>query len=162
MVRMRSVSRILCRLGVALALAVVFAESGYGEDVGADALAVHAGQSRMMRLGKAVDSVFVADPAIADVQVVSSQVLFVFGKAAGRTSVAALASDGSLVGRWKVTVTLDMEPVRSALSGDTDLRDVKVRQWRQGIELIGVGDVDEGGGPGVAVGQGGPCPRRPR
>ena len=138
MVRMKSVSRILCRLGVSLALAVVFAESGYGKDARAGALTVHAGQSRMMRLGKAVDSVFVADPAIADVQVVSSQVLFVFGKAAGRTSVAALAGDGSLLGRWKVTVTLDLEPVRSALSGDAHLRDVKVRPWRQGIELIGV------------------------
>jgi len=138
MVRMKSASRILCRLGVSLALAVVFAESSYGEDARAGALTVHAGQSRMMRLGKAVDAVFVADPAIADVQVVSSQVLFVFGKAPGRTSVAALAGDGSLVGRWKVTVTLDLEPVRSALSGDPGLRDVEVRQWRQGIELVGV------------------------
>jgi len=138
MFRMNSVSRILCWLGISLALAVVFAECGYGKDVRTRALTVHSGQSRMMRLGKAVDSVFVADPAIADVQVVSSQVLFVFGKAAGRTSVAALAGDGSLLGRWQVTVTLDLEPVRSALSGDPDLRDVKVRPWRQGIELIGV------------------------
>ena len=138
MVRKGSVSRTLCRLGFAFVLAVVFAEGGYGKDARVAALTVHAGQSRMIRLGKAVDSVFVADPAIADVQVVSSQVLFVFGKAAGRTSVAALAGDGSLLGRWKVTVTLDMGAVRAALSEDTDLRDVKVRQWRQGVELIGV------------------------
>ncbi len=91
----------------------------------------------MIRLAKPVGSVFVANPATADVQVVSSQVLFVFGKAVGRTSVAALGNDGALVGRWKVTVALDMEPVRSALSGDGELREVRVRQSGQGAELSG-------------------------
>ncbi|MCY4441893.1 MAG: pilus assembly protein N-terminal domain-containing protein [Deltaproteobacteria bacterium] len=136
---MKNVTRLLCRLGLSLALAAVSAGNGYAHDArGGTALAVHAGQSRMMRLSQPVDSVFVADPAVADVQVVSSQVLFVFGKAPGRTSVAALASDGAVVGQWQVAVTLDLEPVRSALSGDPDLRDVRVRQWRRGLELIGV------------------------
>ncbi len=136
---MTGVSRILRWLAVSLALVIAFAAGGHGREVRAGApLTVHAGQSRMLRLGKPVDSVFVADPAVTDVQVVTSQVLFVFGKAAGRTSVAALAGDGAVVGRWKVTVTLDMEPVRSALSDDAALRGVQVRPWRQGIELIGV------------------------
>ena len=139
MFRMKKVARVLCRLSVSLALVIVFAESGYGQEAGGGAaLTLHVGQSRMIRLGKPVGSVFVAEPATADVQVVSSQVLFVFGKAVGRTSVAALGSDGALVGRWKVTVALDVEPVRSAFSGDTDLRDVQVRQWGQGAELSGV------------------------
>ena len=139
MVRMKRVARVPFRLAVLLALAAVFAESGLdGEALGDASLTVHAGQGRMMRLGRPVGSVFVADPAVADVQVVSSQVLFVFGKAPGRTSVAALAGDGAVVGRWKVAVALDLEPVRSALSGDPDLRDVRVRQWRQGLELAGV------------------------
>ncbi len=139
MVRMKHVARVPFRLAVLLALATVFAESGLGgEALGDASLTVHAGQGRMMRLGRPVGSVFVADPAVADVQVVSSQVLFVFGKAPGRTSVAALAGDGAVVGRWKVAVALDLEPVRSALSADPDLRDVRVRQWRQGLELAGV------------------------
>ena len=139
MIRVKSVVHVLCRLGFSLALAIVFAESGYGQEAGAGvALTLHVGQSRMIRLGQPAGSVFVAEPATADVQVVSSQVLFVFGKAVGRTSVAALASDGALVGRWRVEVTLDMEPVRSALSGDPDLRDVQVRQWGQGVEVSGV------------------------
>ncbi len=124
----------LCRLSVSLALAVVFADHACGES----ALNVYVGQSRMIRLAEPVGSVFVANPATADVQVVSSRVLFVFGKAVGRTSVAALESDGSLVGRWEVTVSLDMEPVRSALSGDAELRKVQVRPSGQGVELSGV------------------------
>ena len=144
MSRMKRVTRVLWRLSVSLAVAIVLVGSGYAQEApGGTALTVHVGQSRMIRLGKPVGSVFVAEPATADVQVVSSQVLFVFGKAVGRTSVAALASDGALVGRWKVTVALDMEPVRSALSGDPELRDVQVRQWGQGAELSGaVGSVE--------------------
>ena len=139
MFRVKNVARLLCWLGVSLAVAIVFAGSGYGQEAsGGAALAVHLGQSRMIRLAKPVGSVFVANPATADVQVVSSQVLFVFGKAVGRTSVAALGSDGAMVGRWTVTVALDVGPVRSALSEDTDLRDVQVRQRGQGAELSGV------------------------
>ena len=139
MFQVKNGARVLCRLGFALAIAIVLAGSGYGQEArGGAALNLHVGQSQMIRLGKPVGSVFVAEPATADVQVVSSQVLFVFGKAVGRTSVAALASDGALVGRWKVTVALDVEPVRSAFSGDTDLREVQVRQWGQGAELSGV------------------------
>jgi pilus assembly protein CpaC len=139
MFQVKNGARVLCRLGFALAIAIVLAGSGYGQEArGGAALNLHVGQSQMIRLGKPVGSVFVAEPATADVQVVSSQVLFVFGKAVGRTTVAALASDGALVGRWRVEVTLDMEPVRSALSGDAALRDVQVRQWGQGVEVSGV------------------------
>ena len=139
MIWMKRFARVLVRLAALLALVAMFAESGLGGEVREVAsLTVHAGQGRMMRLGRAVGSVFVADPAVADVQVVSSQVLFVFGKGSGRTSVAALASDGAVVGRWDVAVTLNLEPVRAALSADPDLRNVRVRQWRQGLELAGV------------------------
>ena len=138
MFQVKNGARVLCRLGFALAIAIVLAGSGYGQEArGGAALNLHVGQSQMIRLGKPVGSVFVANPATADVQVVSSQVLFVFGKAVGRTSVAALGNDGALVGRWKVTVALDMEPVRSALSGDGELQEVRVRQSGQGAELSG-------------------------
>ena len=139
MLRVRSVARILCWLSVSLGAAIVFTQGGYAQEAREGAgLAVRVGQSRMIRLGKPVGSVFVAEPATADVQVVSSQVLFVFGKAVGQTSVAALDGEGALVGRWKVTVTLDVEPVRSAFSGDTELRDLQVRQRGQGAEISGV------------------------
>ena len=136
MFRVKRAARPVRRLAVALAFAAALAEGGYGQE--ARSLTVHAGQGRMMRLDQPVASVFVADPAVADVQVASSQVLFVFGKAVGRTSVAALAEDGAAVGRWEVAVTLDIVPVRSALSEDADLRSVQVRRWRGGVELRGV------------------------
>lgn len=137
--RLRAVARVLGAGCVALALTIALAETGYGQDASSgDALALHVGQSRMVRLGGPVASVFVAHPATADVQVVAPQVLFVLGQGVGRTSMAALGADGAVLGRWTVTVSLDMEPVRSALSADAELRNVEVRQWRQGVELHGV------------------------
>ncbi len=136
---MKSIECVLRRIGLSFALAIVFAQCGYGQETrDRVVLTVHVGQSRMLRLDRPVASVFVADPATADVQVVSSQVLFVFGKAVGRTSVAALEDDGELIGRWNVTVALDLEPVRSALSEGAEFRNVQVRRLRQGVELSGV------------------------
>ena len=97
----------------------------------------------MLRLDWPAATVSLTDPAVADVQVVSSDVLLVYGKVAGRTSLVALAGDGELVGRWTVVVTVELESVRSALSEDRELGDVNVRPWRQGVELIGVVDSPE-------------------
>ena len=136
---MKSIECVLRRIAFSFALAIVFAQCGYGQEVrDRVVLTVHVGQSRMLRLDRPVASVFVADPATADVQVVSSQVLFVFGKAVGRTSVAALEDDGGLIGRWNVSVALDLEPVRSALSEGAEFRNLQVRPLRQGVEISGV------------------------
>ncbi len=101
-------------------------------------LTVEAGQSRVLRLDRPSATVAVSNPAIADVDVVLSDVMLVRGKAGGRTSLVAFGSDGDLVGRWTVTVTVGLAGVRSALSEDAELQDVEIRPWRQGVELSGV------------------------
>ena len=94
-------------------------------------------QSRLFRLDTPVASVFVADPEIADVQLVSSSVLFVVAKAAGRTSVAALDADSELVGEWTIATVLDIQPARAAIAGVPTLKNVSVRQLNRGVELSG-------------------------
>ena len=94
-------------------------------------------QSRLFRLETPVASVFVANPEIADVQLVSSGVLFVVAKAVGRTSVAALDAASELVGEWTIATVLDIQPARAALEGVPTLRDVVVRQLNRGVELSG-------------------------
>ena len=93
--------------------------------------------SRLFRLDTPVASVFVANPEIANVQLVSSGVLFVVGKAVGRTSVAALDADSKLIGEWTISTVIDVEPVRAALKGVAALKDVAVRQLNRGVELSG-------------------------
>ncbi len=94
-------------------------------------------QSRLFRLDTPAASVFVADPAIADVQLVSSGVLFVVAKAVGRTSVAVLDADSALIGEWTINTVLDIQPVRAALEGVPALGNVTVRQLNRGVELGG-------------------------
>ena len=94
-------------------------------------------QSRLFRLDTPVASVFVANPEIADVQLVSSGVLFVVAKAVGRTSVAALDADSELVGQWTIATVLDIQPARAAIEGVPSLKNVVVRQLNRGVELSG-------------------------
>ena len=94
-------------------------------------------QSRLFRLDTPVASVFVANPDIADVQLVSSGVLFIVGKAVGRTSVAALDADSELVGQWTIATVLDIQPARAAIEGVPALKNVVVRQLNRGVELSG-------------------------
>ena len=101
------------------------------------ALHIPVSHSRLFRLDTPVASVFVANPEIANVQLVSSGVLFVVGKAVGRTSVAALDADSKLIGEWTISTVIDVEPVRAALKGVAALKDVAVRQLNRGVELSG-------------------------
>ena len=101
------------------------------------ALRIPVSHSRLFRLDTPVASVFVANPEIANVQLVSSNVLFVVGKAVGRTSVAALDADSKLIGEWTISTVIDVEPVRAALKGVAALKHVAVRQLNRGVELSG-------------------------
>ena len=101
------------------------------------ALRIPVSHSRLFRLDTPVASVFVANPEIANVQLVSSGVLFVVGKAVGRTSVAALDADSKLIGEWTISTVIDVQPTRAALKGVAALKHVTVRQLNRGVELSG-------------------------
>ena len=60
-------------------------------------LQVNTSRGRLVNLPRAMSDLFVADDAIADVQVRSPTQLYVFGKKAGETTISATARDGSVV-----------------------------------------------------------------
>ncbi|WGF89207.1 type II and III secretion system protein family protein [Marinivivus vitaminiproducens] len=51
------------------------------------------GMGRLVGFDREVESVFLADPAVADVRVVSGRLAYLFGKQAGRTNLFAVAQD---------------------------------------------------------------------
>jgi pilus assembly protein CpaC len=51
-------------------------------------------QGRLLRFDEAVESVFIADPSIADVRVVSADVVYVYGKRLGLTNLMAVSGAG--------------------------------------------------------------------
>lgn len=110
---------------------------GTADEEAAALFSIPVSQSRLFRLDAPVASVVVANPEIADVQLVSSGALFVLGKAVGRTSVAALDADSDLIAEWTIATVIDVEPVRAALGEVDALADVAVRQLNRGVELSG-------------------------
>lgn len=66
------------------------------EDFGtaATVITVPSSQGRLLRFDDAVESVFIADPTIADVRVVSSDLIYVYGKKLGLTNLMAISSVG--------------------------------------------------------------------
>ncbi len=68
------------------------------------ALTLEAGSGRVVSLGGPAANVFVADPKVAEVRPASPTVLFVFGLAPGRTTIAALDSAGHLLAEEEVVV----------------------------------------------------------
>ena len=94
------------------------------------------GQSRRLGLGSGATSLLAAAPEVADVQLLSPEVLYIVGESVGRTSVAVLGEDGG-VRDWIVSVVLDLDPILAILAGEPDLREVRAKRVARGIALSG-------------------------
>ena len=94
------------------------------------------GQSRRLYVPGEATSVLVASPGIADVQLLSPDVIYIIGKAVGRTSVAVLGDEGNVRG-WTVSVVHDIEPIRQILKKEPQLQGIRVRRAARGVALIG-------------------------
>ena len=94
------------------------------------------GHSRRLRLEHGATAVLVSSPEVADVQLLSPDVLYVIGKRVGRTSVAVLV-DGQQVEEQTVEVVLDLEPLRTVLADQPGLQKVRPRHLARGMVLTG-------------------------
>ena len=101
-----------------------------------DGWVVSPGRSRRWQYEGAAKAVATASPEIADVQLLSPQVLYVIGKKVGRTSVSVLGEDGSVQKR-DISVVPDVAPLRALLGREPDLRGVLVQPVARGVALIG-------------------------
>ena len=99
-------------------------------------VALALGQSRRIHLDRDATAVLVASPEVADVRLLAPNVVYVIGKGIGRTSVAMLDAEERVEERI-VAVGLDLEPLRSVLAGEPDLRDVRAKRLTRGVALTG-------------------------
>ena len=110
-------------LAVALAAAAVVASSAAPAQssrsaqlrTGSSLVSVNTGRGRLITLARPMSDVFVADPAIADVQVRSPTLLYVFGKKAGETTISATAKNGAVVYATTVRVGDNFDSIGSML-----------------------------------------------
>jgi pilus assembly protein CpaC len=82
-------------------------------------------QGKLIVLPAPATNVFIADPAIADIQIANSDHVFVFGKKPGRTNLYALGVDGILLRSVSVEVynpTGRAQQLTAATPGSGDIR----------------------------------------
>ena len=98
--RMRAAA--MFALGFALSCAL-FAQA----PAAASDLIVVSDQSQLLRLPRAVSSVIIGNPSIADVNVQASNLLVVTGKSFGITNIIALDAERNIIQDQRIVVTRD-------------------------------------------------------
>lgn len=94
-------------------------------------------RGKTLRLSRPATSIFVADPTIADIQTPSNQVVFVFGKKPGRTSLFALDEAGDPIAEYGVAVTQPIEDLRNLLRSEVGDYRLNVTYTPNGAVLSG-------------------------
>jgi pilus assembly protein CpaC len=101
-----------CRVAAPLAYFALFSAPVAAAD---RELLLNVSHGELINLAQPAGSVFVADPAIAGVQVPSDRQLFVFGKKAGQTTLFVLGDDGKQIASMIVTVRTSIADAQSAV-----------------------------------------------
>ncbi|KAB0520540.1 MULTISPECIES: type II and III secretion system protein family protein [Pseudomonas] len=99
-------------------LLTVFSCVSQAQEIAAGAggsIALASGEGRILHFVAPVDTVLVAEPNVADLQVVSPGTLYIFGKAPGNTSLIALGSDGQQLASLSLAVSSASQAVTAPM-----------------------------------------------
>ena len=100
-------------------------------------LALELDQGEVVRLPSPAASIFVANPAIGDVQVMSPTLVCIYGRRTGATRLFAIDEREQLLIDRRVTVSHDLTTLESALSELLPGRAIRVQTLNGGILLTG-------------------------
>lgn len=94
-------------------------------------------EGRILPLPAPAASVFLADPAIADVQVPTPNRVFIFGKKVGRTTLFALGADGRQLTSVNVDVHQPLSTTQGVISSQPGAAGIKASSTDNAIMLQG-------------------------
>jgi len=122
-----------------LAVAPGAARAATGQIVPATGLKIDVAvnQGQLVKLSKPVNSVFIADPEIADVQVKSPQLVYVLGKSAGTTSLYAVSEQDEVLLNAEVRVKYDAARVEQTIRNLVPRGTVEVSAVADSLVLTG-------------------------
>jgi len=110
---------ILCGCAAALSLAAMATPATQAQDTtitaAATSLNVGVNKGTLIRLERSMSDVFVANQKIADVQVRSDRLLYVYGVGAGETTIYATDGAGRIVYSANVRVAQNIDQIRTML-----------------------------------------------
>lgn len=105
-----------------------------------DEVSIEIRKASLIRLETPVAAVFVADPAIADVQVKSPRLIYVFGLAVGETTFFAIDENEEVIAKLLVKVSHNLTRLREAISSLAPTSGVKVNSIDGAIVMEGIVD----------------------
>lgn len=126
---------LIVALALAVALTALCLGQARAQGVGTIALTVSEGET--IRLSEPAQTIFVADPQIADVQVAAPDVIFIFGKTPGRTTLFALDGAGRRIVASPVAVMRPLSFLRELLRDEVGDFGVVVETTDTGLILTG-------------------------
>lgn len=142
----KSLIKLAAALGVAASISVSASATSLTEKNGAQllspsqgSLSIEVNKGTLIRLDRPAAEVFIANPDIADVQVKSNRVIYIFGQAQGETSFYALDKDDQTIFSSNVTVTRNLSALR--LAYDRMLPGAPVRAMMMGQLVVLEGNV---------------------
>jgi pilus assembly protein CpaC len=104
----------------------------------ATSMRVEVNKGRLVRLDQPAASVFVADPAIADIQVKSPTLVYVFAKKAGETTLFAVDQNDQLLANFRISVSHNLSVLEQALRDYIPDAYVKASSLGEAVVLTGV------------------------
>lgn len=136
MITLKDLPALLTAAALALAAGPAMAQS---EIIRPDAghIAVELNEGTLVRIDSPADSVFVANPEVADVAVKSPRLIYVFGKRPGETSLYAVDENENVLLNMGLTVSHNLSGLRGALRSLLPTATIEVRSVDGGIVLDG-------------------------
>ena len=125
----------LARLSVALAFLLGFMAVS---SASAQVLSIEIHKGRTIKLDRPAASVFIANPDIADIQLITPTMLYVFGRATGETSLLAVDERDRVMVDRPVSVNHNLSGLRRALRQALPGREIRVSTAQNGIVVGGI------------------------
>ena len=125
---------------------IVFAAMLFGPDAMAQQhreLRVAVSSAQLVEFPRPARSVFIADPAIADVQVPSPTSVIVFGRKPGQTTLIAIGEDDKPVATMQVIVAYEFADLRRLIQQEVPNADIKISPTANGTGVILTGVVPD-------------------
>jgi pilus assembly protein CpaC len=107
------------------------------QDATSAPLNISAGKGTLIRLDQPANSVFVADPAVADVHVPSPNAVFVLGKKAGTTTLYVLGANNRTLVQRTVVVGRDMDSLRAMIAARFPGMNVQLSTSQGSLQIAG-------------------------
>lgn len=125
---------------------LAYSQSFQTIEADSDPMEIEIGEGKLVKLPRSASNIFIANPEIADLNVKSARLVYVFGRKAGTTSLFAIDNNDQVLASIPVKVHHNIESLEEAFDKAVPGHKINVHSINNGILLTGqvnnITDVD--------------------